>query len=287
MTRIGIVANPRKPGIGELIDNFLSSLKERSLEGLLAEDLKAVTTRGTVFCSDEELRTRADLIVAFGGDGTILEAARIVGDSSVPILGVNTGRLGFLTQTSPQHLHAAMDNVLAGRYRLDSRMVLEGRASSEREVKHFALNDIVIERGLSARAIRIRIFVAAELVDVCTADGVIISTPTGSTGYSLSAGGPILHPTMDALVITPICPHSLSVRPLIVSGDQEVTVEVRSDHDEMTLTADGQPACTLASGDRVSVRKSSHAVQLVDLQEQTFYGVLRKKLAWGASGNKA
>ena len=277
--RIGVFGNPYKPDVSKVVERFARSVRSRGVELVVAEDLRGRVRFDGAFCPSEELATRADLVIAFGGDGTILRAAAAVGRSGVPILGINLGRLGFLAEVTPQELDRELERLLSGAYRIEPRMALEIRLGEPAEPV-FALNDCVIGKGLRSRVIEIETFVSGLSVSAFAGDGMIVSTPTGSTGYCLSSGGPVVHPQMDVLIVVPICPHSLSMRPLIVPSDQSLTVRVRADHDHMILDADGRTISTLNSGDQVRLRRADHVVNLVKLKELSFYDVLRQKLGW-------
>ncbi|RKY66056.1 MAG: hypothetical protein DRQ08_04090 [Candidatus Latescibacterota bacterium] len=272
---VGIAANPGKSEVPEVVRKFLGFLRKRGLACLLEEGL------GDLF-PDTEVGDLGgtDLVVAIGGDGTILRTAREL-RGTVPILGVNLGRLGFLAEVSAEELEEAFGEVLDGRVRVEERTGLSAYAEGEGEV-FFAVNDVVLERGASPRMMEVRVFVEDELLGSYLADGIIFATPTGSTAYSLSAGGPIVHPGLDALILTPICPHSLSVRPMVLPPDEEVVVRVRSDRGEdMALTVDGQVRCGLHPEDTVRVRRAEEKVKLVAFPDRSFYSVLRTKLLWG------
>lgn len=272
---MGIAANPGKSEVPEVVRKFLGFLRRRGLACLLEEGL------GDLF-PDTEVGDLGgtDLVVAIGGDGTILRTAREL-RGTVPILGVNLGRLGFLAEVSAEELEEAFGEVLDGRVRVEERTGLSAYAEGEGEV-FFAVNDVVLERGASPRMMEVRVFVEDELLGSYLADGIILATPTGSTAYSLSAGGPIVHPGLDALILTPICPHSLSVRPMVLPPDEEVVVRVRSDRGEdMALTVDGQVRCGLHPEDTVRVRRAEEKVKLVAFPDRSFYSVLRTKLLWG------
>lgn len=272
---VGIAANPGKLEVPEVVRKFLGFLRRRGLACLLEEGL------GDLFPGTEVGDLGGtDLVVAIGGDGTILRTAREL-RGTVPILGVNLGRLGFLAEVSAEEIEEAFGEVLDGKVRVEERTGLSAYAEGEGE-GFFAVNDVVLERGASPRMMEVRVFVEGELLGSYLADGVILATPTGSTAYSLSAGGPIVHPGLDALILTPICPHSLSVRPMVLPPDEEVVVRVRSDRGEdMALTVDGQVRCRLHPEDTVRVRRAEEKVKLVAFPDRSFYSVLRTKLLWG------
>jgi len=227
-----------------------------------------------------------DLLLTLGGDGTLLRGARLVAPYHTPVLGINLGSLGFLTSVGPTELEGALARVLAGDYWLDVRMTLaatvqtpEGSAGPS----HVCLNDAVLHKGGSARSIRLTVRVDAEDEPVATygADGIILSTPTGSTAYSLSAGAAIVVPTVDCILATPICPHTLAVRPLVVPASTVVSVEVVSPSEELVLTVDGENGGSLHPGDRLLVRRGEATVPLVRFPGQSFFSTLRRKLHWG------
>jgi NAD+ kinase len=220
------------------------------------------------------------MVVAVGGDGTILNAARILVPADVPVLGVNLGTLGFLAEVVPRDLHRAMGKVLAGKHTIEERMLLKARIGDS-GAWHYALNDLVIDKGGISRVIELHVWIDDHFVGSYKADGLIVSTPTGSTAYSLSAGGPIMNPKMRAIVATPICPHSLAVRPLVIDQDEVLKVEVASDHEKMTFNVDGQESHRLRSGDVMMAAAAVPTLKLVRVGSRTFYEILRTKLKWG------
>ena len=225
-----------------------------------------------------------DLLLTLGGDGTLLRGARLVAQDAVPVLGINLGHLGFLTSAAPEETEEALERVLAGQVSLDVRSVLlvttEG-ADGEGRGPYLALNDAVLHKAGGARVIRLLVRASDETVGTYSADGIIISTPTGSTAYSLSAGGPIVSPAVDCMIATPICPHTLGVRPLVLPGDETVTLEVLSPTEELVLPIDGQESDRLAPGARVVVRRAPDPVWVVRFPGQTFFSTIRRKLRWG------
>jgi NAD+ kinase len=225
-----------------------------------------------------------DLLLTLGGDGTLLRGARLVAPHGVPILGVNLGHLGFLTAAGPTELEDSLARLIRGEIILDERMILDARAEAADGTvrgRYLALNDAVLHRGGVARMLRMIVHAHDEEVGTYSADGIILATPTGSTAYSLSAGGPIVSPAVDCIVATPICPHTLAVRPLILSAAETVTVEVLSPSEELILTVDGQEGAMLVPGDRLRVSRASLPLRLVRFPGQTFFSTLRRKLRWG------
>jgi NAD+ kinase len=234
---------------------------------------------------------RLDLLLTLGGDGTFLRGARLAGPRDTPLLGVNLGQLGFITAAPFDELEVALERWSSGDYVEEKRLALDveilgsgdpdGATGGLPARSEYALNDAVVHKGGFARLIRMRVWVDREEIGQYSADGIVISTATGSTAYSLSAGGPILVPSLDALVATPICPHTLAIRPVVVPADAPITVEIVSDTDGILLTVDGQPGGSLCRGDRVRVSRSPHPTRLVRFPESNFFRVLRQKLRWG------
>jgi NAD+ kinase len=278
--RVGILANIHKSGSKSLVEQLVQWLLERGHQPLLHQDLAPLIGRKELVPSEDQFRRESDLVVAIGGDGTILAAARLVGIHGVPILGVNLGTLGFLAEVIPENMLMAMGKVQQGSYAIEERMLVKAR-TGQRGKWAYALNDMVIDKGGFSRVIELQVQVSGHFVGSYTADGLIISTPTGSTAYSLSAGGPIVNPQMKALIATPICPHSLAVRPLIIGPQETLGVRVSCDHGMATLTVDGQAGHRLRSGAVVTAAMAKHTVKLVRVDSQSFYEILRTKLKWG------
>ncbi|MDR7590920.1 MAG: NAD(+)/NADH kinase, partial [Armatimonadota bacterium] len=233
--------------------------------------------------SEQELAESSDALVVVGGDGTILRAARAGAVRGVPVLGVNVGGFGFLAEVGLQELPEALERLVAGRHAVEERMMLAAEVVRSGEVaeRFLALNDMVVTKSGYARLMPLRVCVNGEHLATYLADGLILSTPTGSTAYNLSAGGPILSPGVRAMVITPICPHTLTARPVVVDADDVATVEVASGVEGVLLTVDGQVGCPLRGGDVVQVRRAEERARLVRLKTPSFYELLRRKFAWG------
>jgi NAD+ kinase len=231
--------------------------------------------------SDEDLATRADMVIAFGGDGTILRAAGLAARAGVPILGVNLGGFGFLAELSTADLPSALPDLVAGRYELDERMMLQAEADHIDADNLLALNDVVVTTRGVARVLRLRVLVNGEHLASYPADGVIVATPTGSTAYSLSAGGPILHPKVDAVVITPISPHTFNARSVVVDRNDTVDVELTVPSQDATVTVDGRVGLPMGETWRVRVRRARQTTRFIRLRSSSFYSILRTKLAWG------
>ena len=243
-------------------------------------------------CLEEETRIpdTVDLVVVLGGDGTLLGAARKVGRYGLPILGVNIGGLGFLTETPLKRLYKHMERLIAGEIEVETRLMLEASVlrDDEEKCRLAVLNDAVINKGALARIIDLRVSIDGRFLTTFGADGLIVSSPTGSTGYNLSAGGPILYPNLDALILTPICPFTLTQRPIILPDTSVIEITMGEDSEEVTLTFDGQVGFDLMDNDRVIVSKSEKNLKLIKSPDQDYFDILRTKLKWGESSfNKA
>lgn len=278
--RLGIVINRDKARAAESVMELCKALDQRGIEVYINRDA-ATLIQGSCPARSVEmdvLGRDCDFILSFGGDGTLLAAARAVGSFGKPILGVNIGKLGFLTAVETSDLLHAVERLIAGDYRTESRLVLHAQLEGHAPI--FALNDLVVIRSDAARMIRIRVDIDGTFLNRYTADGLIVATPTGSTAYSLSANGPILTPSLDALVINPICPHTLTMRPIVVGGTQEIRLHLEDDYTAF-LTSDGQEEQRLTGGEIITIRKAAHTIQLVRFPEKDFFDILRGKLHWG------
>lgn len=281
--RIGIVGHGRGPGLEAVLSEFAELAREYDLELYPEEKVRDLFEERRDF-----LPGRIDLLITFGGDGTLLRGARMVAAHHTPVLGVNLGHLGFLTSIRPEELEASLAGLVQGEYWLDTRFTLEARVrghDGRESGPYLALNDAVLHKGGFARVIRlvVRVGDEGEEVGAYSADGLILSTPTGSTAYSLSAGGAIVAPSMECLLATPICPHTLAVRPLILPADTRIEVEIREPSAEVILTVDGQEGEALVPGDRLIVSRGEATVPLVRFPGQSFFSTLRRKLHWGAA----
>lgn len=232
------------------------------------------------FLPYDQLAAQSDMVLSFGGDGTLLATARKVGRQQTPILGVNLGGLGYLAEISLESLYQRAEELLGGAYRVEERMVLACQVDGSPEVYH-ALNDIVIDKGAFTRVVRIRTTIGGRYLNTYTGDGLIVATPTGSTAYSLSSGGPIVEPALNALIVNPISPHTLADRPMIISSEREIEALIEGGHNHLILATDGQIERNLRIGDRVLIRCADYVVKLVLFQDKFFYDVLREKLKWG------
>lgn len=278
--RIGVVGQSRYGDLAGTVRTLARFAGAHGLE-LFAEQPIQDVLPGLAPCDPAAV----DLLLTLGGDGTLLRGARMVAPFHTPVLGINLGHLGFLTSVGPDELEASLTRVLAGDYWLDVRMTLEASVESpdgSRGPAYVCLNDAVLHKGGFARSIRLSMRVGDEELPVATyaADGIILSTPTGSTAYSLSAGAAIIVPTVECILATPICPHTLAVRPLVVPAGTVITLDVLSPGEELMLTVDGQDGERLQPGDRLVVRRGQAAVPLVRFAGQSFFTTLRRKLHW-------
>ncbi len=284
MKTIGILTKPKFPDVKHILTDLVAWLRERKKEVVF--DAKTAALIGESASHPKtQLATRSDMVLVLGGDGTMLSAARLLEERAVPILGVNMGGLGFLTEITLDQLYPALEKVFALEFMVEERLML--RADIHRHGEHVAkatvLNDVVVSKGTLARMIEIQILIDGQFVTRLRGDGLIVSTPTGSTAYSLSAGGPIIHPTVQALILTPICPHTLTHRPLLVPRGVALEVTLTSQVEGAMATFDGQVGVALVQGDTVAIAVSEHRTQLIRLPDRTYYDLLRRKLKWGDS----
>ncbi|MDI6793699.1 MAG: NAD(+)/NADH kinase [bacterium] len=281
--KIGLVINPYRQGALVVASELIDWLGERGIKALI-EQGASLDLEKEAFSVSDDLGAEADLLIALGGDGTLLHTAQLAWPDSVPILAVNLGSLGFLTEITQEELFPALESILNHCFELESRMMLEAAVEREgTETATFkALNEVVVTCGALARSINITLLIDNESVANFEADGMILSTPTGSTAYSLSAGGPILNPTLDALIATPICPHALALRPVIIGPEENISLIVSAGpRGEIILTQDGQRSYPLKSGDRITAGKAKKSIYLVKPEARSFYQVLKTKLRWG------
>jgi NAD+ kinase len=286
---VGIIAKQGDPEkVRGTLHQLSGSLQARRLEVLLdAESAHLLGAETGSALTPGEIGARSDLVVVVGGDGTLLHAARLLAEHGVPLVGINLGRLGFLADVSPCDIEAALDPILAGEYQSDRRAMLNVRVIAEdgRERQHPALNDVVIHKWNTARMIELEMDIDGLFVSAQRSDGLIISTPTGSTAYALSGGGPLVDPALDAILLVPICPHDLSNRPLVVPGDRRIQVRVRDlDQGHVKVTCDGQVDLQLPPRASVEVARHRHLAHLLHPRGHDHYQILRAKLGWGSLG---
>ena len=278
----GIIAKHTDPRAEKIVSELCDWLADRGRKVVLDRETAAVVRRGEAVVRSK-LPEKCDFLIVLGGDGTLLAAARVVGTTGKPILGVNLGALGFLTAIALEELYPVLERIFSYDFDFDERMMLVAHVHrmGERVANYTVLNDVVINKGALARIIDIETTVGEMYLSTFKADGLIISTPTGSTGYSLSAQGPIVYPMLRSILITPICPHTLTNRPLVIPEDLVVRAELRSKETDVFLTLDGQVGFGLREGDVVEVKKADAPLRFFRSPYKDYFAVLRTKLKWG------
>lgn len=284
MKKIGVILKKNKPEALELAARLLPWLKERDIEPFFEEEVANHLDTDKA-CAKSEIPGLVDLLIVLGGDGTLLSVARLVGENKVPILGVNLGSLGFLTEITIDELFPMLEKILAGDYELEERMMLNASIyrQGERITQYTALNDVVINKGAIARIIDLETTIDGQYLTLYRVDGLIISTPTGSTGYSLAAAGPIVYPTLHAMLLTPICPFTLNNRPIMLSDKAKIKVTLKTENVDHLLTLDGQVSFALKAGDEVRIERSKNCTHLIKSPFRDYYSILRTKLQWSGT----
>ena len=285
----GIWGNSQKPAFWEFLPQIMSWAESSSLDVYLTthiierlEDKRQYTYH--IIESAEDF-SKLDFILALGGDGTILSLARAVAQRNTPILGVHLGKLGFLSEVTIDKMFKRLNQVISGEYQVQKRMVLKGLVKCHEEDKVFyALNDLVVDRGASSRLLSYLLKSNDHMVAKYQADGLIISTPTGSTAYSLSAGGPVVDPTVSSIIVSPICPHSLTFRPIVLSGDSRLSIEFANKEDQASLAVDGQITELLDCNSKIIVEKGEYFIHLITFLDSSYFKTLRVKMGWGKRG---
>jgi NAD+ kinase len=284
VTRFAVIAASDKPGTGAILERVVAWMNAHGerlvLDRGLFETLPDALRGGIQpTASEAESAAKSDRVIAIGGDGTLIRAAKHVTGRHVPILGVNSGRLGFLSNTAQDQLERALEHVCAGSFQIDRRSLLE--ATDQHGGSHLALNEFLFSKGSSASMIRIGAQYNEHFINTYWADGLIIATPTGSTAYNMSAGGPIVHPDSDVIVLTPISPHTLTTRPLVLPGNGRIGITVNPIGQEVLFSKDGEIADISTNRIEVQVVRSAHTIDLIQLPGQHYFDTLRKKLMWG------
>ena len=281
--RVGIISKPKKTEVREIVPGLLAWLHERSIEAFMDKETGAIMDTRERCLTRNEMPSRVDLLVVLGGDGTLLATARALNRKPVPILAVNLGGLGFLTEITREELLPTLETVLAGTHQTDRRVQIEGELIRADEIltPFLALNDVVLNKGAIARILDFEVRVNGQKVSTYKSDGLIVSTPTGSTAYSLAAGGPIVTPSVEAFLVTPICAHTLTHRPLVLPNTASIEVTVKSLREAAYLTVDGQVGIAAHSEDVVRMRKADSYVELVRPLSTPYFEILQKKLKWG------
>lgn len=283
MKRVGVIAKIHAPGMQGILNDVQHWLAARGIEVFFDQRTGHLLEHAENIYPKIELPSIVDLLLVLGGDGTLLSVARLIGDHNVPILGVNLGSLGFLTEVTLEEMYSTLEDVLRHEFVITQRLLLKAHVSREEEhiAEYSALNDVVITKSALARIIDLYICIDGQYVMSCKADGLIVATPTGSTAYNLAAGGPIMHPGLHALLMTPICPHTLTNRPIVLPDDVVMTVTLKSENEDVFLTLDGQVGFALRHQDTVRIEKARHTIQLICPPKRSYFEVLRTKLKWG------
>jgi NAD+ kinase len=288
MKRIGIIAKQNKPEAAPIVRRLVEWLQPKKIEVYIEEDMgegfhPPLAGPHLNSMKRDDIPTQVEMIIVLGGDGTLLSVARLVGDHGVPILGVNLGGLGFLTEITLEELYRVLERVVQGDFITDERVVFKAAVirRGERMAEFTVLNDAVVNKGALARIIDLETTINGEYLTTFKSDGLIFSTPTGSTAYNLSAGGPIVHPSLHCIIITPICPHTLTNRPIMIPDDVEIRAILKTKQQEVILTLDGQQGFTLEFEDVVEVRKAENRILLIKSPYRHYFEVLREKLKWG------
>lgn len=280
---IGILSRPRRAAIADIVPQLLVWLKERGVTPVIDAETANTMNRGGIGKTRHQIVQEADLLLVLGGDGTILAAAREAAPHGIPVLPVNLGGLGFLTSFTLEELYPALEDALAGRAAISERVLLLAERTHNGNIltQQLVLNDAVVNKGTLARMIELELFIDGGFVCRYRADGLIVATPTGSTAYSMSAGGPIVHPAVESILITPICPHTLSDRPVVVRDTAKIELKIAATSDSVFLTMDGQIGVPMQAGDGVRITRAAQRLKLINPPNKTYFEILRNKLKWG------
>jgi NAD+ kinase len=288
MKRIGVVAKKNKPEAVAIAKNLVEWMRQKKIKVYIEEEIGKILSSTLPEAhwksiKREDIPTDLEMIVVLGGDGTLLSVARQVWNKNIPILGVNLGGLGFLTEITLDELYSVLERVIQDDFEIDEREVLNVCVirRGEQIAEFVVLNDAVVNKGALARIIDLETTINGEYLSTFRSDGLIISTPTGSTAYNLSAGGPIVYPSLHTIIITPICPHTLTIRPIIIPDDVKIRTLLKSRDEEVTLTLDGQQGFTLEFEDVVEVGKADGRILLIKSPYRRYFELLREKLKWG------
>jgi NAD+ kinase len=280
---IGVISRPRRSSLHAVVPPLLQWLESRGLKVFYDEETASSLPSPTKGLAREEVAAQSEILLVLGGDGTLLAAARVAASRGIPILPVNMGSLGFLTSFTVEELYPALEETLAGRSSMSARVMLQVqlfRGDTMIDQQH-VLNDAVVNKSALARMIELELSIEGDFVCRYRADGLVLATPTGSTAYSLSAGGPIVHPGVEAFIITPICPHTLTDRPVVVRDSCCIDVKLTGSAESVFLTLDGQKGIPLQSEDRISITRSPLCLNLIQPPKKSYFEILRNKLKWG------
>jgi len=280
---IGVISRPRRANLSAVVPELLEWLEARGLRVLYDEETASALPKPSKGLSRQLLADQAEILLVLGGDGTLLAAARFAASRCIPVLPINMGSLGFLTSFTVDELYPALEETLAGRSSMSQRVMIQIEHLRDATVldQQHVLNDAVVNKSALARMIELELSIDGDFVCRYRADGLVLATPTGSTAYSLSAGGPIVHPSFDGMIITPICSHALTQRPIVVPADRVISIELKSEVADVYLTLDGQAGHALRTADRIEVQRSPSRVHLIRNPKLGYFGVLRQKLHWG------
>lgn len=281
--RIGIISRPRRSNIAEVVPPLLRWLQERGLQAVYDVETATVLKSGTAGMTRHQVAQESDLLLVLGGDGTILAASREAAHHDIPILPINMGSLGFLTSFTVEELYPALESALTGQAKMEERVLLDVERAHNGELltQQRVLNDAVVHKGTLARMIELELHINGAFVCRYRADGLIVATPTGSTAYSLSAGGPIVQPGVASILVTPICPHTLSDRPVVIQDSSVIELLLSQSSDSVFLTLDGQTGVPMQLGDRVRIVRAKERLKLIQPPNKTYFEILRNKLKWG------
>jgi NAD+ kinase len=280
---VGITSKPNKIDVGEIVPPLIHWLRERQIDVIIDTETGATLHHSLPSVPRAELVGAVDLLIVLGGDGTLLATARTLTRAPIPILAVNVGGLGFLTVITRDELYSALERVLEGNFRTECRVRIDAEVirAGERISSFLALNDVVLNKAAIARVLDFELAIDGEFISTYKADGLIVSTPTGSTAYSLAAGGPVVAPTVQAFLVTPICAHTLSNRPIVLPDTAQIEVRVTSQEESVFLTVDGQVGIAVRSGDCVCMKKAAAPIEIIRPSNKSYFEILRAKLKWG------
>lgn len=285
--KIGVFCKPKAPSATDILGRLIPWLRKQNYHIFLDTGTAAIINETSSY-EKGEISQQADLLIVLGGDGTLLSVARAAHPHNIPILAVNLGSLGFLAEVSIDELYPTLENILAGKFEIENRMLLNACIwrNGEKVEDHNVLNDVVINKGAVARVINLQVLVNGQYMTSYRADGLIIATPTGSTAYSLSAGGPIIHPSMHTLVLSPICPFTLTNRSILIPDQSIIQVKLAAEYDDVRVTLDGQEGYDMRAEDILKIKKTKTSLQLIRGPNKNYYQILRDKLHWGSQSDE-
>ena len=285
--KIGVFCKPKAPSATDILGRLIPWLRKQNYHIFLDTGTAAIINEASSY-EKREISQQADLLIVLGGDGTLLSVALAAHPHNIPYLAVNLGILGFLAEISIDELYPTLENILAGKFEIENRMLLNACIwrNGEKVEDHNVLNDVVINKGAVARVINLQVLVNGQYMTSYRADGLIIATPTGSTAYSLSAGGPIIHPSMHTLVLSPICPFTLTNRSILIPDQSIIQVKLAAEYDDVRVTLDGQEGYDMRAGDILEIKKTKTSLQLIRGPNKNYYQILRDKLHWGSQNDE-